>query len=148
MAQEEGLLSEYEALMAQKKAKLSSILMIAQGQKDLIARDEVETLRESMARRMAISASIDLLDAQCLAIKRKLRKCTDESFEKMTELESGLIQIILRIQGIDQVIAEGLREKISEYQNSIRQARLTKKGRESYTQQYDTLDGVFFDAKK
>jgi hypothetical protein len=145
---EDGKLRGYLALIGQKKAKFQDILEIARSQEDMIERGDAQELDASMERRVSISEDVDRLDVCCAALRRELEALTVSGSGAVSEAESSLTAIIRQIQSVDRANAEALSAKIGEYQKSIKQMRLSSKGREVYAQTFEKTDGIFFDVKK
>lgn len=145
---EDGKLREYLALIGQKKAKFQDILEIARSQEDMIERGDAQELDASMERRVSISEDVDRLDARCAVLRRELEAFAVGGSGAVSEAESSLTAIIRQIQSVDRANAEALSAKIGEYQKSIKQMRLSSKGREVYAQTFEKTDGIFFDVKK
>jgi len=145
---EDGKLRGYLALIGQKKAKFQDILEIARSQEDMIERGDAQELDASMERRVSISEDVDRLDVRCAALRRELEALTVGGSGAVSEAESSLTAIIRQIQSVDRANAEALSAKIGEYQKSIKQMRLSSKGREVYAQTFEKTDGIFFDVKK
>lgn len=148
MAVREEALQGLRTLAELKTTKLKEILSIAQKQKEMIEQDDADALRESMERRAALAGEIDRLDGQYNGFKRELRAMAGGGGAAFCGMEAGMKQTLIQIQNEDRANEQGLCEKIGEYQKSIRQLRLSSKGRELYAQAYDRNDGIFFDIKK
>jgi flagellar biosynthesis/type III secretory pathway chaperone len=145
---EDGKLREYLALIDQKKAKFQDILKIARSQEDMAERGDAQELDESMERRVSIGEDVDRLDARCAVLRRELGTLAVSGSGAVSEAESSLVAIIRQIQSVDRANAAALSAKIGEYQKSIKQMRLSSKGREVYAQTFEQTDGIFFDVKK
>lgn len=145
---EDGKLREYLALIDQKKAKFQDILKIARSQEDMVERGDAQELDESMERRVSIGEDVDRLDARCAVLRRELGTLAVNGSGAVSEAESSLVAIIRQIQTVDRANAVALSAKIGEYQKSIKQMRLSSKGREVYAQTFEQTDGIFFDVKK
>jgi flagellar biosynthesis/type III secretory pathway chaperone len=145
---EDGKLREYLALIDQKKAKFQDILKIARSQEDMAERGDAQELDESMERRVSIGEDVDRLDARCAVLRRELGTLAVNGSGTVSEAESSLMVIIRQIQSVDRANAAALSAKIGEYQKSIKQMRLSSKGREVYAQTFEQTDGIFFDVKK
>ena len=135
-----------------KVEHLQRMLQNTNKQADLIEKDEIGALVDTLDERQRIMDGVDVLDGRLDKFYQELLTDYPQKEEDIHQVVQPYIEqietLIKDIKTLDDTNRLKTQNKLAEYGQEIKQVRDTNKGVDTYTNPYQSADGLFFDTKK
>lgn len=139
------LSAELIRLLGIKKGLLNELLASLGRSVCLLREDDMDAFDTEMDICQQIAAKVDELHRSLDPIKAQ---ATPAMREETAVLESGIADILKRIDEARKECNDVAEQKLHTYGQQIKTIRHTKKGIDGYTNQFVKRDAAFIDAKK